>query len=323
MGLRVVAGHAGIWRITGTVAGRRIRKSAKTRDLRAAKFAAQAIERRIWEGLATGRSGTLTFEAAALSYMQAGGETRFLAPLIVHFAGAPVRDIRPGNIEDAARALYPGAMPSTWNRQVVTPARAVINHAAERGWCPPLRVRRFPETRPARRAADRAWLEAFMAHAPAELAALALFMFTTGARISEALAIRRGDIEGRKCRLQTKTGARVAILSRETMLRLAALPAGSRTVFRYGARSSIYNHWYGICDAAGIERLPPHQAGRHSFATEMIVRHRIDPSTTAELGGWKNPRLLLDRYAHAENLDRVVDEVFGAPAPGKGRSAGS
>ena len=51
----------------------------------------------------------------------------------------------------------------------------------------------------------------------------------------------------------------------------------------------------------------------------MIVRHGIDPMTTAKLGGWASTRML-DRYAHPEGLEGVVDRVFGTPKP-KARKA--
>ncbi len=306
MPLKLKKGAGGLWQAHGTVAGRRIRKSTGTRDKHLAQQEARRLEKEVWARRLDPQADRLTFEAAALHYMRADGEARFLAPLIQYFKGCPVDEIRPGNIQDAARDLYPGRKPGTWNRNVITPARAVLNFAADRGWCSAIRVKRFPEEPVERVAADREWLDKFMDHAPEHLALLAMFMFTTGARITEALNLEK--IEGRQAWLRTKTGPRVAIMPRELMLRMK----GNPDAFVYKSRSSVYNHWYKICDKAQIERIPPHQAGRHAFGTEMIVRRGIDPKTTAELGGWKSPRVLMERYAHAENLPAVVDEVFGS-----------
>ena len=312
----------GIYQIKGTVAGRRIRKSAKTCDRRAAKLAARAIERKIWSDLADGKTEAVTFEMAAIAYMQSDRPIRFIKPLIKYFAGVPVRDILPGHVQDAARALYPTAKPATQNRQGITPASAILNHAAGRGWCSIIRVGRFKEDKVARVAADREWLDAFMAAAEPEIAALALFMFTTGARISEALSLRWEDVEGRNALIRkTKSGdARSCILSREMVLRLQTLMYRVDRVFHYKSKSWIYTKWYAVCDRAEIDRIPPHQAGRHAFATEMIVRKGVDVMTTAKLGGWASSRML-DRYAHPDKrLEDVVDEVFGAPGP-KARKA--
>ena len=76
----------------------------------------------------------------------------------------------------------------------------------------------------------------------------------------------------------------------------------------------MYSKWQSACERAGIDYIRPHQAGRHAFATEMIVRNRVPAVTTAKLGGWANTRML-DRYAHPEGLEDVVDAVFATPKP--------
>jgi hypothetical protein len=43
----------------------------------------------------------------------------------------------------------------------------------------------------------------------------------------------------------------------------------------------------------------------------MIVRNGVDVKTAADLGGWKDPSILLKRYAHSENLADVAERVFG------------
>ena len=294
----------GIWQIHGTVAGQRIRRSSGTRNKQTAQKELRRLEAEAWELIHSPYAQVVTFEAAALAYMQSNGETRFLAPLIKHFAGKDIQFIKPGHVRDAAKALYPGRAPATWNRQAVTPVQAVINFAAERGWCQPLRVARFKTKPPKRRAANREWLDAFMQAADEELATLALFMFTTGARISDALRIT--SINGRSVSMMTKTGPRDAIMSLELTERLNG-------PFRWKHRWSVYKLWRKACEDAGIDYLPPHQAGRHAFATEMVVRNRVDAKTAADLGGWKSTRML-EAYTHSEALEEVVDEVFGSSA---------
>ena len=44
----------------------------------------------------------------------------------------------------------------------------------------------------------------------------------------------------------------------------------------------------------------------------MIVRRKDDVVTTARLGNWKDPRVLLERYAHAADLGDVAERIFGA-----------
>ena len=76
-------------------------------------------------------------------YLDQGGEDRFLLPLLNYFGKEPLAKITPGRIRTAASTLYPDAGPATWNRQVITPARSIINCAHDSGLCPPIRVRQF------------------------------------------------------------------------------------------------------------------------------------------------------------------------------------
>ena len=63
--------------------------------------------------------------------MKAGKPTRFLRPLLEHWRETPVSQITAGAIRQAALTIYPDATGATRNRAVITPAQAVINHAAE------------------------------------------------------------------------------------------------------------------------------------------------------------------------------------------------
>src|SRR5690625_1636935 len=104
VGLRVKQASTGIWQITGTVAGVRIRESARTRDRKLAEEKAAAIEAEVYrEGE---RQYHYTFEQAVISYAEDGGEVRFLAPALEYFAGWLLRRITLGEIRTAARDLY-------------------------------------------------------------------------------------------------------------------------------------------------------------------------------------------------------------------------
>lgn len=85
-------------------------------------------------------------------------------------------------------------------------------------------------------------------------------------------------------------------------------------MFGYSSANACIWAWKDTCKRAGIEYVTRHEAGRHSAATEMIVRNTVNPATAAALGGWKNPTMLLKRYAHAEQLNAVAESVFGTSA---------
>jgi integrase len=86
---------------------------------------------------------------------------------------------------------------------------------------------------------------------------------------------------------------------------------GPLRVFGYANNSSVAYAWKEVCKKAGIPYRMRHEAGRHSFATEALIRQKIDPVTVAKLGGWSNPVALMNRYAHPENLPAVAEHAFG------------
>src|SRR5580700_3202922 len=79
--------------VRGTVRGIVVDESSGVAD----KSAAETIRaRREWECIQEsvfGRKSTASFLEAAVSYMEAGGERRFLAPLIEHFGTQPLATV--------------------------------------------------------------------------------------------------------------------------------------------------------------------------------------------------------------------------------------
>src|SRR5205085_1802819 len=73
--------------------------------------------------------GEKTFLNAAVDYMAAHDDHRFLEKLVEHFGNKPVRAISQDDVNNAAIKLYPKASPATRNRQVHTPVSAILKHA--------------------------------------------------------------------------------------------------------------------------------------------------------------------------------------------------
>jgi hypothetical protein len=185
----------GIYYAVGTVAGQRIRTSLGTRDKRQAQELCAQYEAKVWKRLSYGEESVRTFEEAVMLFVEAGGERTYLEPLLRQFRGRVLGTIKPEEIRQIARALGPGKKNSTRNRQVIVPACAVINHAAEAGWCPRISVARFSIEKARRVTVDREWIDAFLAQADFDelphLAAAILFMWQTGTRVSEASRVFR------------------------------------------------------------------------------------------------------------------------------------
>ncbi|BEV44822.1 site-specific integrase [Afipia carboxidovorans] len=320
--------RGGVWHYRGTVAGRRLRGSCKTTSKDTAAEVAAKVESREFECRLHGPQAVLTFAQAAMHYRAAGKPTRFLERIEDHWKDTLVRSINSGLIQQSAKTLYPGCCAATWNRHVIVPTQAIINHAAEMNLCAPIKVKRFKIETKVKTPATLEWVEAFMSKAKPHLGALALFMFLTGARISEALAVQWQDVDLKKRQVkirQTKIGAeRYAHLPPSLVVVLGNLErVKNRPVFWYTKRGNMLLAWRTACKRAGIEVLSSHSC-RHGFATALL-QASIDPVTVAKLGGWKTSRHVFETYGHANDDPTLTDRIAGTKlARGsiqKGRSA--
>ena len=319
--------RGGIAYLHGTIRGKRIRVSLGTRDRQIAEALRAQEEAKLWRIATYGADSEATFADAALQYLraQAGGNV-FLARLLPKLGLKKLAEIKPAQLRLLAKELYPACKPQTWNRQVLGPAAAVINFGHDLGLCPPIRVKRFAShDERIKRAVDRAWIDRFRAAAGPHMAAMALFLFTTAARTGEALALRPQELEleARRgvSRTATKNGARRQFwLTEEMAEELRRLPprrlrsgrdAGELRVFGWGDKSGFARAWRAACLAAGLDYVTPHEAGRHSFATEAITRQNRSAVMVAKVGNWKGTATLMKNYAHAENMAAFAESVYG------------
>lgn len=122
------------WTVAFSLKGRRVRRRLGIREKRfreIARRAADAIYEEAWQRhLAPAAPAEPTFAEAAAGYVRAGGEARFLAPLMEHFGPETTIDaIDELEITGAGAVLYPNRAPDTIRRQVRVPVKAVIRWA--------------------------------------------------------------------------------------------------------------------------------------------------------------------------------------------------
>jgi len=306
-----------IWHFRGQVAGRRLRGSTGTPNKEIAARVAADIENKHWKGHLDGPAAVLTFAQAAIMYRAAGKPTRFLVRVEDYWKDTFVKDITAGAIIRAAKALYPKAAGTTLNRQGIVPMQAIINFAAESELCPPVRVKRFKIETKEKIPATLEWVTSFKKAAAPHLGGLALFMFLTGARVSEALAVEWEDIDyktGTVLIRQSKLGnERRAHLPDPLVVAVANIPkVKNRPVFWYMHRSNLVRVWRAACKRAGIAVLSPHSC-RHGFATALL-HEGIDPVTIAKLGGWRSARHVFETYGHAKDDATITDRISGTIA---------
>jgi len=320
-GLRLELSDRGIWQAVGSLAGERIRKSLGTRDQAKAIELKADFEARLWKRHTYGEEAVRTFEEAALHYMEHGGEKRFLAPVIRHFKGRPVGSIKPAEIRAAAMTLYPNAGPSTRNRQGIVPARSVVMHAHDLGWCGAITVKQFdvPKSRK-HKPVTRVWLDKFMAEADKSkmphLSALVLFMHQTGARVSEAVRLTGEYVDlGKRLVILEKTKTdelSPRTLTMELVARIGALePRAGYPVFTYTDPKAVNRTMKRVAKRAGIDRNTTHGAGRHSFATNTLAAG-ADIKSAMDAGGWKSAKLFMETYVHSHEAGESIAKLFDA-----------
>lgn len=308
------------YRIRGTYLGQSVDRSAETADKRKAEAAKKRIEAAIECGQFAAKA-PLSFSAAALSYVQSGGEQRFLEPVVRYFGATAVESIDQATVDAGAVAVYPNASSATRNRQFYTPTLAVLRHAKinvqisrPKGACGTprrafLKPAEFERIVKAARAIDP------------EFEVLVILLFYTGLRLSEALRLKCGDLHLDEsfafCGMTKNGEPRPIYLPPRAIAALANHPRGldrdARRLFKWSKCGALYNLAADVYKRAGVD---DHGARFHIF------RHTYGRGMTqagADLvatGVWRS--LTTARvYEHWDTNEeaRKADSLPGATGP--------
>lgn len=318
------------WYARGTIRRIRIDESSGLADKKAAKEWLAIREAEIVTQSVHGVAAVKTFAHAAASYLEGGGEGTHVGPLLDFFGVTKLTYIDPDLIDRAAKKLgkkKDGSPKSgaTINRQVHTPLAAILHHAAGKGWCPKPVVKRpkQPEGRVRWVSHDEA--DRMIGAAAEHLRPLMTFLFSTGARLSEALYLDWRDVDleaGRVAFHETKNGeSRGVPLHPLVLTALRELPHRDGAVFRrpdgkpYASREGagggqIKTAWATMLRNSGISDFRPHDT-RHTWATWHYAANR-DPFGLMVLGGWKSEKMVA-RYAHInpDHLAPTIGLIWG------------
>jgi integrase-like protein len=284
-----------IWHYRGTVAGHRLRGTTGTTDRKVAARIASEVENRHHKRHLDGPQEVLTFPQAVVLYLKAEKSDQYLGKIEDYWKDALVKDMTAGAIKQSAIDLYPGCSGATWNRQVITPTQAVINHCAGLELCSPIRIKRFEFETAIKTPVTLEWLDALCAHARPVIKAIVLTMFATACRFCEAHRLDWPDLDfkNRTVRIRdTKTKKqRIAHMPQPLLVALANLPRDKAPFYR--SETTLRRHWdEDVATTAeavpGFERLTFHCC-RHGFATNMLHKG-VDPKTAASLGGGMTSR---------------------------------
>lgn len=335
----------GCWYVRGTVRGRRIEESTGTRDKRLAnEFKARREAELLTEAI-HGRSSVATFAHAAAGYLGAGGEARFMTPILRHFGTTLLAKIDQSAVDACAKALLPNAKPSTIARQIHTPISAVLQYGASRDMCAPKRLARPPQPKGKTRWLTPDEAGRLVAACSPHLRPVVALMLYTGARASEALYLdwNQVNLSGRQViYLDTKNGdSRGVPLHPAALAALANLPHRRGAVCRrpdgepyeekedeggqiktafMGAVRRAGLAWHRkdakgkvITDKAGKPKwktdVTPHTC-RHTWASWHYAAHR-DIRQLMELGGWHDAAMV-QRYTHV-NVSNHAPSINALP----------
>lgn len=248
----------GALEITGTVrpagatTGIRVRRRPGSDEIRLAQEEAVALEREIlrtaWHGE---RPVDRQFSEAVISYLRhnsdaSTGTKALIERLLLHFRDKPLSTINQDAVDKARDAILdPDPAPSTVLRNLITPLRAILNHAARRGWCavPVFDVPRQPAGRTAFLFPMQ--VVALIGAAAPHLRPLLVFSACSGCRLSEALNLHWEDVDLRGARAilwegETKGGKRRIVgLTPAAVAAMAGLAQRTDVVFRPQRRGRI------------------------------------------------------------------------------------
>lgn len=303
--------------IVGTVAGERIRKRAQSDNYKLAQEEAAALETELlraeWHGP---RRGTRPFAEAVTSYVDTLPRSKStkdrLNRILIAAGDVKLKDVNQQLVNRIARRmLSPDASPATLKRGVITPLRAILNHAYKQGWCdPPLFE--IPKEREGR----TNFLLPHEASALRQAAGPSLrllidLVLGCGPRMSEALELDWRDVDlqgGRAVFWRTKGGKpRRAVLPPGLVATLANLDYREGRIIRrpdgepYADRErqgggQMKTAWAATKRRANIDpELTQHDL-RHTWASWHYAVHR-DPLMLKLEGGWASLDQV-ERYVH-------------------------
>jgi integrase len=297
-------GRTPYYYVRGTYLGVSVYRSTKTTSRAVAKKRLAAWKEEIERGCYANPDDPI-FSRAAMNYVEAGGEARFVEPLISHFKDLPLVKIDQRALDRAALALYPDATPATRNRQVYSPAIAILRHAGfKQEFSRPKGARGKQRTTFLTVAQFQRLYDAAV-EIDTEFAAFLVFLCYTGCRLSEACNLKSDDVhlsEGWAYVRETKNGeARTVYLPPIVVAHLAshheACGAERERAFRFRKNGRLYLLLGRAFARSGVgkpERVSFH-IFRHTYGA-MMQRAGADLVGT---GAWKSQQAA-NVYKHIE-----------------------
>lgn len=304
-------GKTKFWRIRGRHLGVRVDRSSGVADKRLAQKILRDDERKIEDDVKRGGAAKHTgprLAGAVRRYVEAGGEQRFIEPILRRLGDIPLSEITQELIDDAAIALYPTASQATRNRQVYTPVSAILKASRVK-----LALDRPTGSRGVARTfffepAEAERLLSVATKNDPEFGIFLTFLLYTGLRLSEALTlqVRHLSLADSRAYIETtKNGLpRSVHLPAPLVAAMSAHPRGyDRTgkVFRFVKCGRLYTWLQEAADEAKViipDGVSFH-AFRHTYGAFLRRYGNLDTSGLVASGAWKSHDAAR-RYEHVD-----------------------
>jgi integrase len=308
--------------IRGTYLGVHVDESTGTPVKAVARGFLQAKREAIERGELRSRraiKAEATFLSAAISYINAGGERRFIGEfdsdtgkwkpgLIKHFGETALSGMTQEAIDAAASELYPIASAATRNRQVYTPVSAILKHAGIE-----INLRR---PKGAQGNVRTRWLRpeqvfrilAAAEKADPEFAIFLTFLCYTGCRLGDALKLTCDRLHAPEAfayfDITKNDDPRGAHLPPVLVAALANHPSGldrgEQKVFRFRKNGRLYSLLKMVKTAAGPDvSFAGFHTFCHTWATWMRRYGGLDTRGLVGTTRWKDIKSAA-RYEHVD-----------------------
>jgi integrase len=296
------------WSIRGTIGDERVEKTTRQTDRkRAEEWADKYVVR--FRDTPLGTRGPITYAVAAAAYRAykppRGKEVARHERLDAYFLKALIEDMRHADLVGAANALFPKGSAGTKNREVISPASAVLHYAADQEWCTYRKFRRFKEARrSSRKPVSNADMGRLLDATEGHKRLFLMLAYETGLRLGNILSLRNDRLDLSAGALMvdvTKNGERIGLrLSPSLVAMLANTPrCEGGFLLPWRSASGVYKWLTPLRKALGVHYTP--HLSRHALATDLL-RAKVPDKLAAAAGAWKDERSL-HRYQHVETDD--------------------
>jgi hypothetical protein len=308
--------RSGIFYITGTVRGSRVRESTGTSDAQAADALRVKRESELLNESIHGKKVTCTFAECVTHYLSVrdggGSNARWLAPLVERFGDTLAKDINTQLVHAYANEQTKLSAVSK-NTCIVNPVISVLRCAAGAGMCDLPVIQRYKGESPKVLGSGEAWITEFLSKSTStKLKAWVMLVTTTGARGVDARRLRTEHVnyEQKTAYLpQTKNGDDRTLELVEPLIALLTSfdHAPDGTVFGFSRTSVANKEIAKECKRIGMAYQSTHKFGRHAIA-ERLLNEGWTLKEVAEAVGWRDIVTLHKRYGHLEK-SRVKDKL--------------